>query len=80
MPVPNAPAPVITDIGYDEITVDLGTSNSEYSRDIGQSSTDPGGGDPDQIVDTIPGTQTTYTYTGLTPDTTYWLGQRFIVT
>lgn len=87
MSVPNAPAPVITDTSFDSITVDLGTSNTDFDRDLAIRVGSVSGTDPDaaDIVATVPGTTTTFTYdqlgdaSSLQPDTTYTLSQRFIV-
>ena len=77
MAIPDAPAPIVTDITDTTIVGDLGASNEEYDREIGISTTDPLGGDPDTVLETIPGTTTTYTWDSLTPETTYWIAQRF---
>jgi hypothetical protein len=84
MPVPNAPAPSVVSTDFDQITVDLGASNANFNRDlairVGTPSGDPSSAD---IVDTIPGTTTTYTFnqlpdgSGLAPDQSYNVSQRF---
>lgn len=87
MSVPNAPAPTITSTSYDSITVDLGASNGSYDRDLAirqgtVSGTDPASGD---IVATVSGTTTTYTFdqlgdnSALQPSTDYTISQRFVV-
>ena len=86
MPVPAAPAPVVTSTDYDEIVVDLGASNASYQRNVAirtgdQTTTDPSRwrhcGDHSRHPDDV------HVHRSLAtppePDTQYTLSQRFIV-
>lgn len=87
MSVPNAPAPTITNTTFNSIEVNLGTSNTDFDRDLAIRTGNVAGTDPAaaDIVATVPGTTTTFTFTELAdltelqPDTTYTVSQRFVV-